>query len=619
LVEQVVSRAMELDHNTASLAAEYAARGWAVIPLYGLSNGVCTCRDGRSCTSPGKHPKWPAWQTRGMSEAGEAGMWFADHPDDNVGIVCGASGLMVVDIDSEEGERTAAQWDLPPTLEARTRRGRHLYFKARGETVNSIKFAGLDVKAGNGFVVAPPSARVDGGRYEWSNDLPIAEAPEALMQAVWRASTERKKSLASTMVGGETIPSGFRDDALASAAGTMRARGLTEAEILAALKEMNKRCDPPLDERDVERIARSVSGYQPTDPILDRLRRDAPLVREEAEAAAQWSVLSAPDLCAAESERQENFAGALLWRGARLVIGGHTGHGKTAFVLELVKSALLGKEFLNFSAPAEPLRVLIVDLEQGLRTVQRRLRLSGLSECAGLDYLRVPDGIRLDQSPAERAELEAIISRGEYDVVVIDPLYKAHGGDSLDERAMVDLMRVLDAWREEYGFALVIPMHMRKPPSGPQGKGTLSMHDVFGSSGLIRGAEVVVGIERLEESRARLHFWKDREGDLPVGTKWVLKFSAEDGYEVVSEGKMQTIDDRIVTALREANGAGMTKKEIAAHLELGERTVEAHTKNLAASGVIRSETGERGRKTWFVKDDEIDRYIELAGPEAQDV
>jgi hypothetical protein len=601
--------------SAAEEAARYASRGWAVIPLYGLRDGVCTCRDGIECTSPGKHPKWPAWQTRGMTEGGEAAMWFIEHPNDNVGVVCGASGLMVVDIDSEEGERTAAQWNLPPTLEARTRRGRHLYFRAQGETVNSIKFAGLDVKAGNGFVVAPPSARIDGGQYEWANDLPIADAPEALMQAVWRASTDRKKSLASAMVSGETIPAGYRDDALASAAGSMRHRGMTEGEILAALTKMNERCEPPLDDRDVERIARSVSQYQPQDPILERLRKDAPLMREEAEAASEWSVLSAPDLCAMESESQENFAGPLLWRGARLVIGGHTGHGKTAFVLELVKAAVRGEAFIGFDKPPEKLRVLIVDLEQGLRTVQRRLKMSGLAAEAGLDYLRVPDGIRLDQSPAERAELEAIIARGKYDIVVIDPLYKAHGGDSLDERAMVDLMRVLDAWREQYAFALVIPMHMRKPPSGPQGKGTLSMHDVFGSSGLIRGAEIVVGIERLEENRARLHWWKDREGDLPVGKKWVLKFSASDGYEVMNEGKMVSDDERIVTALRDANGGGMSYSQLGTELGIARRTLEAHIAGLEKEGVVEARVGPRGAKTWFMKDGEIDRFEALAaGP-----
>ena len=160
----------------ADLAAAYAARGWAVIPLFGLREGVCTCRDGKNCTSPGKHPKWSGWQNKGVTEPGEAAVMFLDNPTDNLGVVCGASELIVVDIDSEEGERTAAQWSLPPTLEARTRRGRHLYFRARGQTINSVKFSGLDVKAGNGFVVAPPSARVDGGRYEWANDLPIAEA-----------------------------------------------------------------------------------------------------------------------------------------------------------------------------------------------------------------------------------------------------------------------------------------------------------------------------------------------------------------------------------------------------------------------------------------------------------
>ena len=271
-----------------------------------------------------------------------------------------------------------------------------------------------------------------------------------------------------------------------------------------------------------------------------------------------------------------------------------------------------GKPLLGFDAPAEKLKVLIVDLEQGLRTVQRRLKLSGLGDEPGLDYLRVPDGIRLDQSPAERAELESVIRRGEYDIVVIDPLYKAHGGDSLDERAMVDLMRVLDAWREQYRFALVIPMHMRKPPSGPQGKGSLSMHDVFGSSGLIRGAEVVVGIERLEESRARLHFWKDREGDLPVGKKWVLKFSAADGYEVLNEGKIVTNEERICNALRDANGGGMSYSQLESELNIRKRTLEGIMAGLAASDVVEAKVGPRGGKTWFIRDAEIDRFEALA-------
>ena len=43
--------------------------------------------------------------------------------------------------------------------------GRHLYLSGQ---VQAAKLAGLDIKAGNGFVVAPPSRRMDGGLYAWA-------------------------------------------------------------------------------------------------------------------------------------------------------------------------------------------------------------------------------------------------------------------------------------------------------------------------------------------------------------------------------------------------------------------------------------------------------------------
>jgi primase-like protein len=46
----------------------------------------------------------------------------------------------------------------------------------------------------------------------------------------------------------------------------MRKRGMTQEAFLAALLEENRqRCDPPLDEKEVERIAKSVSKYKPAE------------------------------------------------------------------------------------------------------------------------------------------------------------------------------------------------------------------------------------------------------------------------------------------------------------------------------------------------------------------
>ena len=59
------------------------------------------------------------------------------------------------------------------------------------------------------------------------------------------------------------------DETLASLAGTMRRRGMgTEAIAAALLRENASRCAPPLPDEEVNRIARSVSRYQPEDTSI---------------------------------------------------------------------------------------------------------------------------------------------------------------------------------------------------------------------------------------------------------------------------------------------------------------------------------------------------------------
>jgi len=71
-----------------------------------------------------------------------------------------------------------------------------------------------------------------------------------------------------TATGDGTIPNGQRNSTLASLAGTMRRRGMGEAAIRVALIEENAaRCDPPLDDDEVRRIAESVGRYAPAQPM----------------------------------------------------------------------------------------------------------------------------------------------------------------------------------------------------------------------------------------------------------------------------------------------------------------------------------------------------------------
>lgn len=87
--------------------------------------------------------------------------------------------------------------------------------------------------------------------------------PMPTMRAPRSASSTAPASRATVPAGNPTIlPSGTRDNTLMSLAGGMRRRGMTTQSIYAALvEENNLRCDPPLDDEEVRRIANSVSRY----------------------------------------------------------------------------------------------------------------------------------------------------------------------------------------------------------------------------------------------------------------------------------------------------------------------------------------------------------------------
>lgn len=85
------------------------------------------------------------------------------------------------------------------------------------------------------------------------------------LEKVSAAIPPLKKEKKTASIIGEVIPEGQRNGKLTSLAGSMRNRGMSEAAIMAALREENKRCVPPLPDTEVASIARSVSGYPPAE------------------------------------------------------------------------------------------------------------------------------------------------------------------------------------------------------------------------------------------------------------------------------------------------------------------------------------------------------------------
>jgi len=245
-------------------AEELYLAGLAVIPL-----GAKSKRPDGEALPKDEHgqPTWKPYQKR-RADASERFAWFGDHAERNVGVVCGwVSGdgngrsLVVLDFDEPGAYEAFARANLElvkSTWVVRSSKGYHVYLRAPGK-VQTTKMPGGDLKGEGGYVVAPPSIHPDGPAYTWANRTPeIAEVDD--LAALIQAETSERKAAEIP----DRIPSGERNSTLTSLAGTMRRRGASTAEILAALQVANdERCDPPLPSTEVQGIAQSVGKYAP--------------------------------------------------------------------------------------------------------------------------------------------------------------------------------------------------------------------------------------------------------------------------------------------------------------------------------------------------------------------
>ncbi len=243
-------------------ALSYAERGWPVFPCHSIRDGQCSCGKA-DCGNAGKHPRTRHAYKDSAIESRIIEKWWSTWPDANIGIATGkVSGLAILDIDPDKGG-----WDslkkleeengaLPKTLTVSTGGGgQHYYFKNPETGFKSTGGAlgpGIDTRGKGGYVIAPPSNHRSGSQYEWVEEpgkIDIAELP------AWISEGLRSSNC---------IQPGGRHAHLTSFAGRLRQRvpGLTLSDLCAALLEENqKRCSPPLDEKEVRRIAGCIDRY----------------------------------------------------------------------------------------------------------------------------------------------------------------------------------------------------------------------------------------------------------------------------------------------------------------------------------------------------------------------
>jgi hypothetical protein len=193
--------------------------------------------------------------------------YWNKHPDAGIGLV--TDGLVVIDFDLKSGgieskEKIEDKYGLLPRTRAHITGGggyHYLYKNPNGTHIRNTTmlagYPGVDIRANGGYIVAPPSHHTSGTDYSVMDESPIIDAPSWLVEL-----TKQKPATATAITTDQPIPQGQRDATLASLAGTMRKRGMTVEEIEAALMVTNKRCQPPLPDKDIHRIANSMGKYE---------------------------------------------------------------------------------------------------------------------------------------------------------------------------------------------------------------------------------------------------------------------------------------------------------------------------------------------------------------------
>lgn len=265
------------DVTTREAALLYASIGWFVFPVHSVVRGRCSCGK-LACGRAGKHPRTRNGLKDATNDADQIARWWQEWPEANVAVATGASRLVVLDVDvrkEKDGQASLRALEsefgpLPDTLVSRTGGGGwHHFFRAPHPPVGDrvgIR-PGLDLKAGGGYVILPPSTHPSGGGYEFEESPSfddLADTPGWLVQIGKKSNNgkrrgQRTKPLGTASTSGR-IPEFERNATLTSMAGTMMAVGFDLPAIRNALLMTNRsQCDPPLEESEVDGIARSIA------------------------------------------------------------------------------------------------------------------------------------------------------------------------------------------------------------------------------------------------------------------------------------------------------------------------------------------------------------------------
>jgi putative DNA primase/helicase len=231
---------------------------------------------------------WSKYSTEKIS-ADQLDQWIEDYPNHNIGIVCGpASGVVCIDIDADLSipeHKTA--WEKLKSFLPKSpieKIGSKLpcgLFKYTGEKSESFRIAGktfIEILGPGKQTVTPPSIHPTTNKeYRYTStgsldDVAAEDLPEipadfieqirALVSEYDESGHKSDSTKEPSSEGPTEFPDTTRNTTLTRIAGALRHLGMQSDILETALTALNLvHCRPPIEDHEVIRIAKSISGY----------------------------------------------------------------------------------------------------------------------------------------------------------------------------------------------------------------------------------------------------------------------------------------------------------------------------------------------------------------------
>lgn len=535
-----------------SAALGYTANGWAVLPV-----------------RPGsKVPMIARWQDQASADHAQVRGWWQTHPKAGIGVHCGLSGLVVIDVDPRNGgNETLARlqaergylWSEGCAIARTGGGGDHFVFAApEGVRLPGKLGPGVDLLHGDRYFIAEPTAHpITGKAYRWdkgANPLHMGELP-VLPRAWW---TPFDASPTTDAADGDALanlgPDHLEDtpvnrarlasalDALSSDVDyhewmrrvfAILATGLPDAVDLA--RDWSAKSDR-FDDRSFDTL---VNSYQEerrrggdligpgtlfylakqegwTDPgktakgdTLDATFRVIPAHEFTHAAPTSWLVRN------------------LIQREGLGVLFGEPGSGKSFLVLDLSGAIAQGGDWRGLAVTGGPVIYIAAEGAGGFRK-----RLQALALHHGVDLESLPLGVIADAPnllrDEDKALARAITAAGGASLIVVDTLASVTPGGNEnsgeDMGAVIGRCKRLQA--ETGAFVLLVHHSGKNAANGARGW-----------SGLRGAVDLEIEVTRDGEDRAaRVSKQKDGEdGEVfPFRLQVVNLGTDEDGEPITS-------------------------------------------------------------------------------------